>query len=76
MTTTSTKMTIGYKFEMTGTGYTKLVCAKGRHIEIRVNNDLYDVKGYSIKGVDEVRVKEVAGVFGGEQLQNAIIAVF
>lgn len=76
MTTLSTKMTIGYKFEMTGNGFIKLVCAKGRMIEISSSNDMYNVKGYSIKGVDEVKVKEVAGVFGGEQLQNAIVSVF
>lgn len=76
MTTLSTKMRIGYKFEMNGTGYVKLVCAKGRYIEISTSNDLYNVKGYSVKGVDVVKVKEVAGVFGGEQLQDAIVAVF
>jgi hypothetical protein len=76
MTTTATKMRIGYKFEMTGNGFIKLVCAKGRMIEISTSNDMYNVKGYNVKGVDVVKVKEVAGVFGGEQLQQAIVSVF
>jgi hypothetical protein len=76
MTTLSTKMKIGYKFEMTGNGYIKLVCAKGRFIEIHTSNDMYNVKAYNVKGVDVVKVKEVSNVFGGEQLQNAIVSVF
>ena len=76
MTNTSTKMAIGYKFELKGNGYTKLVCSKNRFIEIRINNDMYNIKAYNVKGVELVKVKEVLNVFGGEQLQQAILSVY
>ena len=72
MTTTQTNMIIGLKAILKASTYTKLVCAKGRYIEISLTNDLYNVKGYSVKGIKDVKVKEQKEIFI-ENLQQAII---
>jgi hypothetical protein len=72
-TTLNTKMTIGYKFEMTTKGGVIIHAAKGRQIMVTVENDLYNVYGFNVKGVNMVKEVKINQVFVGEQLQNAII---
>jgi hypothetical protein len=75
MTTLTTKMTIGFKFQVNGKNFTKLVCNRNRFIDITLINDLYNVKSYTLKGVNEVNVSELNEVFA-ENLQNAIISAY
>lgn len=75
MITLTTKMTIGFKFQVNGKNFTKLVCNKNRFIDITLVNDLYNVKSYTLKGVNEVNVSELNEIFA-EDLQKAIIATY
>lgn len=75
MTTLSTKLAIGYKFEVKGNNFTKLVCNRNRFIDVTLVNDLYNVKAYTLRGVNEVKVAELNGIFA-DNLQEAIIKVF
>jgi hypothetical protein len=75
MTTLATQMTIGYKYQVNGKNFTKLVCNRNRFIDIILINDLYNVKAYNLKGINEVKVSEINGVFI-EDLQNAIITTY
>jgi hypothetical protein len=75
MTTLSTKLKIGYKFEVKGNNFTKLVCNRNRYIDITLVNDLYNVKAYTLRGINELKISELKGIFN-ENLQDAIIKVF
>jgi hypothetical protein len=75
MTTLKTQMTIGLKFQVNGNNFTKLVCNRNRFIDISLVNDLYNVKAYTLRGVNEVKVAELNGIFV-ENLQNAILEVY
>jgi hypothetical protein len=75
MTTLKTQMTIGYKFEVKGNNFTKLVCNRNRFVDVTLVNDLYNVKSYTLRGVNEVKVSELKGIFV-EDLQNAIITTY
>ena len=72
---TMTKMEIGFKFQVNGVNYTKLVCNKNRFIDITLVNDLYYIKAYTLKGVKEIKVSELHSVFV-ENLRNAIIKTY
>lgn len=75
MTTLSTKIKIGFKFQVMGVNFTKLVCNRNRFVDITLVNDLYNVKAYTLRGVNEVKVAELNGVFV-ENLQDAIITTY
>lgn len=75
MTTLTTQMTIGLKFQVNGKNFTKLVCNRNRFVDITLVNDLYNVKAYTLKGVNEVKVSELNGIFV-EDLQKAIITTY
>lgn len=75
MTSLSTKLAIGYKFEVKGNNFTKLVCNRNRFIDITLVNDLYNVKAYTLRGVNQVKVSELNSVFV-ENLQEAILKVY
>ena len=75
MTTLATQMTIGFKFQVNGTNFTKLVCNRNRFVDVTLVNDLYNVKAYTLKGVNEVKVSELNGIFV-EDLQKAIITTY
>jgi len=60
---TDTKAFIGFKFEAKGTNYTKLVCAKSRYYDITVENDLFNIRAYTLRGVKELNVLTCEGVF-------------
>lgn len=73
MTTLTTKMTIGYKFEMNVPNGIKIMAAKNRQILVTVENDLYNIYAFTLKGVNMVKEIRINGVFGGATLQEAII---
>ena len=75
MTTLTTQMTIGFKFQVNGKNFTKLVCNRNRFVVITLVNDLYNVKAYTLKGVNETKVSELNGIFI-EDLQKAIITTY
>lgn len=75
MTTLSTKIKIGFKFQVMGENFTKLVCNRNRFVDITLVNDLYNVKAYTLRGVNEVKVAELNGVFV-ENLQDAIVTTY
>ena len=75
MTTLTTQMTIGFKFQVNGTNFTKLVCNRNRFIDVTLVNDLYNVKAYTLRGVNELKVSELNGIFI-EDLQKAIITTY
>ena len=75
MITLTTKMTIGFKFQVNGKNFTKLVCNKNRFVDITLVNDLYNVKSYTLKGIKELKVSELNGIFV-ENLQKAIISTY
>ena len=75
MTTLSTKIKIGFKFQVMGENFTKLVCNRNRFVDITLVNDLYNVKAYTLKGINEVKVSELNGIFV-EDLQKAIITTY
>jgi len=67
-----TKAFIGFKFEAKGTNYTKLVCAKSRYYDITLENDLFNIRSYTLRGVKELNVMETKGVFVGN-LSEALL---
>lgn len=75
MTTLTTQMTIGLKFQVNGKNFTKLVCNRNRFVDVTLVNDLYNVKAYTLKGVNETKVYELNGIFV-EDLQKAIITTY
>lgn len=75
MTTLTTQMTIGLKFQVNGKNFTKLVCNRNRFVDVTLVNDLYNVKAYTLKGVNETKVSELNGIFI-EDLQKAIITTY
>ena len=75
MTTLTTQMTIGLKFQVNGKNFTKLVCNRNRFVDVTLVNDLYNVKAYTLKGINEVKVSELNGIFV-EDLQKAIITTY
>lgn len=75
MTTLSTKIKIGFKFQVMGENFTKLVCNRNRFVDVTLVNDLYNVKSYTLRGVNEVKVAELNGVFV-ENLQDAIVTTY
>jgi hypothetical protein len=75
MTTLSTKIKIGFKFQVMAENFTKLVCNKSRFVDITLVNDLYNVKAYTLRGVNEIKVVELNGVFV-ENLQDAIVTTY
>jgi hypothetical protein len=58
-----------------GENFTKLVCNRNRFVDVTLVNDLYNVKAYTLKGVNEVKVSELNGIFV-EDLQKAIITTY
>ena len=75
MTTLTTQMTIGLKFQVNGKNFTKLVCNRNRFVDVTLVNDLYNVKAYTLKGINEVKVSELNGIYV-EDLQKAIITTY
>lgn len=75
ITTLTTKITIGLKFQVISPNFTKLVCNRNRFVDVTLVNDLYNVKAYTLKGVNEVKVSELNGIFV-EDLQKAIITTY
>ena len=75
MTTLSTKIKIGFKFQVMSENFTKLVCNKNRFVDITLVNDLYNVKAYTLRGVKEIKVAELNGVFV-ENLQSTIVNLY
>ena len=75
MTTLSTKIKIGFKFQVMSENFTKLVCNRNRFVDITLVNDLYNVKAYTLRGVKEVKVAELNGVFV-ENLQATIVELY
>jgi hypothetical protein len=75
MTTLSTKLAIGFKFQVQGNNFTKLVCNKSRYIDVTLVNDLFNVKAYTLRGVNELKISELKGVYV-ENLQEAILKVY
>lgn len=75
MTTLSTKIKIGFKFQVMSENFTKLVCNRNRFVDITLVNDLYNVKAYTLRGVKEIKVAELNGVFV-ENLQSTIVNLY
>lgn len=75
MITSRTQIEIGLKFQVKGENFTKLVCNRNRYVDITLVNDLFNVRAYNMKGINEIKVSEINGVFV-EDLQNAIIKTF
>ncbi len=75
MTTLSTKIKIGFKFQVMSENFTKLVCNRNRFVDITLVNDLYNVKAYTLRGVKEIKVAELNGVFV-ENLQSTIVTLY
>ena len=75
MTTLTTKIKIGFKFQVMSENFTKLVCNRNRFVDITLVNDLYNVKAYTLRGVKEVKVAELNGVFV-ENLQATIVELY
>lgn len=75
MITTSTSIEIGLKFQVKGNNLTKLICNKNRYIDITLSNDMYNVRAYNMRGINEVKVVEINQVFA-DQLQETIIKAF
>lgn len=69
---TGTKLFIGYKFEVEMVNGTKVICNKGRQIIITLENDLFSIYAFTLKGVNIVNEKKISQIYGGENLQNAI----
>ena len=76
MTTTislNAKMKIGYKFELTVSNGIKIMAAKNRQILITLENDLYNIYAFTLKGVNMVKEVKMTGIFAGQNLEEAII---
>ena len=69
---TGTKLFIGYQFEVKLTNGTKVICNKGRQIIITLENDLFSIYAFTLKGVKIVNEKKISQIYGGENLQTAI----
>lgn len=69
----NTKMIIGYKYELAVNNGVKIIAAKNRQILVTFENDLYNIYAFTLKGVNMVKEVKINGVFGGQQLQEAIV---
>lgn len=72
MTTLLTKMTIGYKFELNVNNGIKIMAAKGRQILVTIENDLYTIHAFTLRGVNMTNEVKMTGVFA-DKLQESII---
>ena len=73
MMTLATKMRIGFKYSVKLINGIKIIANKNRHICVTSAGDLYNIHAFTLKGINLVREVNINGVFGGEQLQKAII---
>ena len=71
MITLETKLAIGFKFEVTTANGFKLVGNRNRQYLVTLENDLYNVYAFNLKGVNIVNEKEIKGVFA-DQLNETI----
>jgi|GEM_PF-1999306 len=73
MITLATKMKIGFKYEVSLINGVKIVANKNRHICITTFEDLYNIHAFTLRGVKLVNEVNINGIFGGSELQRAII---
>ena len=73
MMTLATKMTIGFKYDVQLINGIKIIANKNRQICVTTAGDLYNIHAFTLRGVDLVREVNINGVFGGDELQKAII---
>ena len=50
----------------------KVICNKGRQIIITIENDLFNIYAFTLKGINITKEKNISQIYGGENLQNAI----
>jgi hypothetical protein len=71
MITLATKLAIGFKFEVTTVNGFKLVGNRNRQFLVTLENDLYNVYAFTLKGINMVNEKKVNGIFA-DQLNKTI----
>ena len=71
MITLATKLAIGFKFEVTTANGFKLVGNRNRQFLVTLENDLYNVYAFTLKGINMVNEKKVNGIFA-DQLNKTI----
>lgn len=70
MISLSTKLAIGFKFEVTTKKGFKLVGNRNRQYLVTLENDLYNVHAFNVKGINLVNEKKVNGIFANQLNQT------
>jgi len=70
MISLKTKLAIGFKFEVTTKNGFKLVGNKNRQFLVTLENDLYNVYAFNLKGINLVNEKKVNGIFANQLNQT------
>jgi hypothetical protein len=66
MITLQTKIAIGFKYEVKTSNGIKVVGNKNRQFLITLENDLYSVHAFTLRGVNMVNESKVNGIFGNQ----------
>ena len=71
MISLATKLAIGFKMEVKTANGFKLIGNRNRQYLVTLENDLYNVHAFTLKGINMVNQKEVKGIYF-DQLNNVI----
>jgi hypothetical protein len=66
MITLQTKIKIGFKYEVKTSNGIKVVGNRNRQFLITLENDLYSVHAFTLRGVNMVNESKVNGIFGNQ----------
>lgn len=66
MITLQTKIAIGFKYEVKTSNGIKVVGNRNRQFLITLENDLYSVHAFTLRGINMVNESKVSGVFGNQ----------
>jgi hypothetical protein len=66
MITLQTKIAIGFKMEVKTSKGFKIIGNRNRQFLITLENDLYSVHAFTLRGVNMVNESKVNGIFGNQ----------
>lgn len=64
MISLATKIAIGFKMEVKTSNGFKLIGNKNRQFIVTLENDLFSVHAFTLKGINMVNEKKISGIFG------------
>lgn len=66
MITLQTKIAIGFKYEVKTSNGIKVVGNRNRQFLITLENDLFSIHAFTLRGVNMVNESKVIGIFGNQ----------